>query len=317
MNFTTPISVKPIENKINYQSEILLLGSCFSENMGEKFIFFKFNALVNPFGIIFNAVSLEKLVERVVNKKYFTEDDIFFYNDGWHCFEVHSQLSDIDEKHFLEKLNKIVELTHLRIGTLTHCLITLGTSWVYKHLETNEIVANCYKLPQNLFEKKLLSADENFKAIQNIIQLIESINPKVNFIFTISPVRHVKDGFFENNVSKANLFSALFQNHPSSFIHQLNYFPSYEIMVDELRDYRFYAEDMLHPNQLAIDHIWIKFFENYINENEFAAMNQVCEIQRALKHKSFNENSESHLKFLNNLKQKIITLKKIHPDLKF
>ena len=293
----------------------MLLGSCFAENMGEKFEYFKFRNVVNPFGIIFNAVSIEKLIHRVVNKIVFTEKDIFFHNDLWHCFEVHSQLSNPNKEEFLSNLNAILELMSQQITSLTHCIITLGTSWVYRNNNSNEIVANCHKVPQKEFTKELVSIEENVKCIQNIISLVHSLNPDCNFIFTVSPVRHIKDGFVENNVSKAHLISAIHTiNHQPSTI---NYFPSYEIMMDELRDYRFYAEDMLHPSQTAIDYIWIKFFENYINQKEFVTMNQVCEIQRALKHRPFNPNSESHQKFLKNLNQKIFELKKNLPNIDF
>lgn len=293
----------------------MLLGSCFAENMGEKFEYFKFRNVVNPFGIIFNAVSIEKLIHRVVNKIVFTEKDIFFHNDLWHCFEVHSQLSNPNKEEFLSNLNAILELMYQQITSLTHCIITLGTSWVYRNNNSNEIVANCHKVPQKEFTKELVSIEENVKCIQNIISLVHSLNPDCNFIFTVSPVRHIKDGFVENNVSKAHLISAIHTiNHQPSTI---NYFPSYEIMMDELRDYRFYAEDMLHPSQTAIDYIWIKFFENYINQKEFVTMNQVCEIQRALKHRPFNPNSQSHQNFLKNLNQKIFELKKNLPNIDF
>ena len=315
MNFTTKIHLEKYNHPIDYNSSIMLLGSCFAENMGEKFEYFKFRNVVNPFGIIFNAVSIEKLIHRVVNKIVFTEKDIFFYNDLWHCFEVHSQLSNPNKEEFLSNLNAILELMYQQITSLTHCIITLGTSWVYRNNNSNEIVANCHKVPQKEFTKELVSIEENVKCIQNIISLVHSLNPDCNFIFTVSPVRHIKDGFVENNVSKAHLISAIHTiNHQPSTI---NYFPSYEIMMDELRDYRFYAEDMLHPSQTAIDYIWIKFFENYINQKEFVTMNQVCEIQRALKHRPFNPNSESHQKFLKNLNQKIFELKKNLPNIDF
>jgi len=315
MNFTTKIHLEKYNHPIDYNSSIMLLGSCFAENMGEKFEYFKFRNVVNPFGIIFNAVSIEKLIHRVVNKIVFTEKDIFFHNDLWHCFEVHSQLSNPNKEEFLSNLNAILELMNQQITSLTHCIITLGTSWVYRNNDSNEIVANCHKVPQKEFTKELVSIEENVKCIQNIISLVHSLNPVCNFIFTVSPVRHIKDGFVENNVSKAHLISAIHTiNHKPSTI---NYFPSFEIMMDELRDYRFYAEDMLHPSQTAIDYIWIKFFENYINQKEFVTMNQVCEIQRALKHRPFNPNSESHQKFLKNLNQKIFELKKSLPNIDF
>ncbi len=315
MHFQTQIPLQKSDFPIDYTSKVLSLGSCFAENMAEKLEYFKFENVVNPFGIIFNPVSLEKLILRSIHKKYFTENDVFYHNEAWHCYEVHSELSNPDKEEFLSNLNQLIDSTNQQLSNSTHVIITLGTSWVYRHIESNEIVANCHKVPQRQFVKELLSIAQIEASLQNIISEIQTINPKCNFVFTVSPVRHIKDGFVENTLSKAHLISAL---HASNFqLPTSSYFPSYEIMMDELRDYRFYAEDMLHPNQTAIDYIWIKFFENYVNEKEFALMNQVCDIQRALKHRPFNPNSESHKKFLENLNQKINTLVKKYPNFQF
>lgn len=315
MQFRTQISILPNQNTIDYNSKILSLGSCFAENMSEKFDYFKFQNTVNPFGIIFNPVSIEKLVNRIVNKIEFTEKDIFFHNDLWHCYEVHSELSNPNKEEFLKQLNHLIFQSFNSLLQTSHIIITYGTSWVYRNIESNEIVANCHKVPQKQFSKEILSIDSIEKSIQNTISLIQKVNPNCYFIFTVSPVRHIKDGFVENQRSKAHLISAIHSYNQQTTTN--NYFPSYEIMMDELRDYRFYAEDMLHPNQTAIDYIWIKFFENYVNEKEFGLMNQVCEIQRALKHRPFNPNSESHQKFLDNLNKKINILVSKFPQITF
>ena len=315
MNFQTQIPIQKSDFPMDYTSKVLSLGSCFAENMAEKFEYFKFENVVNPFGIIFNPISLEKLILRCIHKKYFTENDIFYHNEAWHCYEVHSELSNPNQGEFLETLNRLIDSTNQEISNSTHIIITLGTSWIYRHIESNEIVANCHKVPQKQFVKELLSIAQIEASLQNIMTEIQTINLKCNFVFTVSPVRHIKDGFVENNVSKAHLISAL--NASKLQFPTSTYFPSYEIMMDELRDYRFYAEDMLHPNQTAIDYIWIKFFENYVDKKEFVLMNQVCEIQRALKHRPFNPNSESHKKFLENLNQKINTLVKKYPHFQF
>ena len=318
MNFTTKIPISKSQKPIDYSSKIMSIGSCFAENMGEKFQYFKFNTTVNPFGIIFNPVSIEKLILRVVNQEKFTEKDVFFHNEMWHCFEVHSELSNPNKEEFLENLNTILESTNQQITKSTHLIFTYGTSWVYRNKLSNEIVANCHKVPQNQFDKEILSVETIESSIKNTVELIQKVNPKCNFIFTISPVRHIKDGFFENNVSKGNLFLALNNILKTEYCKlKTEYFPSYEILIDELRDYRFYANDMLHPSQVAIDYIWINFFENYIDEKEFATMNQVCEIQRALKHRPFNPNSESHLQFLKNIQQKIDKLAENFAHIKF
>ena len=315
MNFTTKIPIEKYQSPIDYNSKIVSLGSCFAENMGAKFDYFKFQNTTNPFGIIFNPVSIEKLLNRIVNKIEFTQNDIFFHNNLWHCFEVHSELSNPNKEDFLNELNRIVQNSNNLITQATHLIITYGTSWVYRNKSSEKIVANCHKVPQNQFDKEILSTEIIQKSIESSINLIQEVNPNCNFIFTISPVRHIKDGFVENQQSKAHLITALQSSMQN--IKSANYFPSYEIMMDELRDYRFYADDMLHPSQTAIDYIWIKFFENYVSETEFATMNQVCEIQRSLKHRPFNPNSESHQKFLKNLQQKIAQLQQQSPFFEF
>jgi hypothetical protein len=316
MQFSTPIPISKYSNAIDYNSKLFSIGSCFAENIGEKLNYFKFQNAVNPFGIIFNPISLEKIINRCVVKKYFTEDDIFFHNDLWHCYEVHSELSNVDKDEFLTNLNQLIDLTNQQITESTHVLITLGTSWIYKLNSTNVIVANCHKVPQKEFTKQLLSAEMIEQSLQNIISNITAVNTKSKFIFTVSPVRHSKDGFVENSVSKAYLLSAVYKivsSNPSI----LNYFPSYEIMMDELRDYRFYANDMLHPSQQAIDFIWIKFFENYIDEKEFQTMQEICNIQKGLAHRPFNPNTEVHQKFLLTINQKIIKVQKQFPHISF
>jgi hypothetical protein len=315
MQFTTKIPIQKHQNPISYESKILLLGSCFAENISNKFQYFKFQTTTNPFGIIFNPVSLEKLIRRCIENRKFTESDIFFHNELWHCFEVHSELSNPDKNSFLNSLNKLIDATQKQLNTTTHTIITLGTAWVYRTIKTNEIVANCHKVPQKQFTKELLSMAQIEESLHNIVSLIYSVNPKCHFIFTVSPVRHIKDGFVENSLSKAHLISAL---HASNFqLPTSSYFPSYEIMMDELRDYRFYTEDMLHPNQTAIDYIWTQFYENYISETEFGLMNEISSIQKSLKHRPFNEKSASHQKFLVNLEHKISKIKEQLPFIDF
>ena len=324
MQFTTKIPIQKSSFPIDYDSKILLLGSCFAENMGEKFDYFKFQTTINPFGIIFNSVSIEKLIRRSIEKRKFTENDIFFHNDLWHCFEVHSELSNSDKDVFLESLNDLIRSTNKQLSDSTHIIITLGTSWVYQNIASNEIVANCHKVLQKQFTKELLSILQIEESLESIISLVHSVNPNCKFIFTVSPVRHIKDGFVENTLSKAHLIAAIHSVLNRKFSTSLElttqnniYFPAYEIMMDELRDYRFYAEDMLHPSQTAIDYIWIQFFENYISESQFGLMNDICSIQKGLKHRPFNPNTESHQKFLHQLELKIKTIQNQHPFIKF
>ena len=315
MQFRTQIPISKSNYPIDYNSSIFSLGSCFAENISDKLEYFKFQNDVNPFGIIFNPVSLEKIIRRIVQKDIFTEKDIFFHNERWNCYEVHSDLSNSNKNEFLQNLNSILEITNCQIIKSTHILITLGTAWVYKNIESKQIVANCHKVPQKQFTKELLSVEAIQESLENIISLISSVNKATKHIFTVSPVRHIKDGFIENTLSKSHLITALhtcIRNNPTS-----NYFPSYEILMDELRDYRFYNQDMLHPNQTAIDYIWDLFLENYIDTKESTIMQQVSEIQKALHHKPFNIESQNHQQFLLKLQDKIIVLQQKYSQMKF
>jgi hypothetical protein len=315
MNFTTKIPISKSAHPIDYHSKIVSLGSCFAVNMAEKLDYFKFENTCNPFGIIFNPVSIEKLVYRITQQLFYTENDIFFHNESWNCYEAHSELSHSNKAAFLNTLNGIIEQANRQFSDASHLIITLGTSWVYRNIETNEIVANCHKVPQKQFKKELLSVEIIKQSIQNSISLLQNINPNANFIFTVSPVRHIKDGFVENQVSKAHLIAAL--QTAISHLPSATYFPSYEIMMDELRDYRFYAEDMLHPSQVAIDYIWERFKETTILETTFSIMDEVETIQKGLAHRPFKANSESHQHFLSKLQDRITVVQKQFPGIEF
>ncbi|WP_299108112.1 GSCFA domain-containing protein [uncultured Tenacibaculum sp.] len=302
-------------NLINYNSNILLLGSCFSENIGAKLAYHKFKTLENPFGILFHPKAIENLILKSVNSETYTEDDIFLHNERWHCFEAHSTLSSTNKEELLSNLNLAVNQTSTAIQNASHIIITLGTAWIYREIVTDSIVANCHKVPQKKFLKEILSVTEISESLEAIVALIKSINSKASIIFTVSPVRHIKDGFMENQRSKSHLLTAIHnivEPRQNSF-----YFPSYEIMMDELRDYRFYAEDMIHPNKTAINYIWEKFTSVWFDENSFTTMKEVDTIQKGIQHKPFNPNSEAHQQFFKKLQQKKETLIKAFPHITF
>lgn len=327
MKLQTQIPLNPEENQIDYSSKILLLGSCFSENIGGKFDYFKFQNLQNPFGVIFNSVSIEKLITRAITDTPFSEADIFQHNGIWQCFESHSARSSINKNECLTNLNLALSSLKDALFTSSHIIVTLGTSWVYRHLERDEIVANCYKLPRNNFKKELLSVKDISESLNRIFEKITAVNPKVSFITTVSPVRHIKDGFVENSLSKAHLISGIhdfinrklpIDNSQSNIEKQKpSYFPSYEIMMDELRDYRFYTEDMLHPNKTAIEIIWQKFAEVWISSETESLQREIASIQSSLLHKPFNPECETHLKFQKNLQNKIEAVQQKHSYILF
>jgi hypothetical protein len=263
------------------------------------------------------------LVARSIKREYFTEEDVFYHNERWHCFEAHSDLSDISKEKLLENLNDGLNSAITDIGKASHIMITLGTAWAYRYKSSDQLVANCHKVPQKEFSKEMISVESNVESLKNIMDLVGSMNKNVQFIFTVSPVRHLKDGFVENQRSKANLITSIHSLLGNPIIGSYSaddrgrYFPSYEIMMDELRDYRFYDTDMVHPNTLAKDYIWEKFKYVWISETVYQVMEKVGLIQRGIQHRPFNPSSEKHKEFLVKQQQKIMDLQQEYPFMKF
>lgn len=316
MQFTTPIHIKKSDSPIDYNSKIVSLGSCFAVNIGQKFDYFKFRNITNPFGILFHPEALEKFIRFAVDGKQFTEADIVQNNGIWHCFAAHSDLSHTDKEIVLQNLNNAVTKTVIQLKEASHLIITLGTAWVYRYNSTNELVANCHKVPQKEFTKELLSADTIQKSLEAMLSMLSGVNANIKVLFTVSPVRHIKDGFTENQWSKSNLILALHQTI-NSRQQTASYFPSYEIMMDELRDYRYYAADMIHPSQVAIDYIWERFSEAYITAEAQKAMKIVDTISKGLNHRPFNPDTEQHQAFLQKLDDKIKSLQNNYPHIRF
>ena len=311
MKLTTPIKLSRQNSPINYSSKVLLLGSCFAQNMGAKLEYYKFQQCTNPFGILFHPVAIEKLITRAVNHTWFTSKDVFLQNEQWHCFLAHSKLSNTSEEDLISALNSALEKLRFSLLEASHVVFTFGTAWVYKHLEKDTIVANCHKVPQKEFVKQLLSPDDVSDVLLGIETKLRTINPTCSIINTVSPVRHIKDGLLANSRSKAHLIAGV-QEIVSP--EKLNYyFPSYEIMMDELRDYRYYKEDLIHPNETAIYLIWEKFLSSWVASETFEIQKKIAVIQNGLLHIPFNENSKAHIHFKKDLETKISEIKEQLP----
>ena len=293
---------------------MLLIGSCFSENISRKLASYKFDVASNPFGILFNPKAIETLILNSLNEKTYSESDVFLLNERWHCFDAHSDLSATDKNELLHNLNLAVKSTNKRLKETTHIIITLGTSFTYRFIETNAIVGNCHKVPQKKFSKELLSVDEISASLKNIWHQISAVNPKTTVIFTVSPVRHIKDGFVENSMSKAHLIAAIHQTLEEV---KGKYFPSFEIMMDDLRDYRFYSEDMVHPNYHATEYVWEKFLQACTTPETKNIIKEVAAINLAVTHKPFFVHSNQHQQFLQKTQQKIEALSAQFPFLDF
>lgn len=316
MQFTTPIPVPKGNNPISYDSQIISLGSCFAVNIAEKLNYFKFQNTCNPFGILFHPLAIHEIVRKSLSAEKFTDSDIFYHNEMWHCFNAHSELSHLRKEALLENLNESLDKVRSQIYNSTHVIITYGTAWAYRAITTGKMVANCHKVPQSRFTKELLAVETIQSGMADTITMIRKANPKCAIIFTVSPVRHIKDGFVENQRSKAHLITAI---HRVLDEHKMQaaYFPSYEIMMDELRDYRFYSDDMLHPNTTAIEYIWKRFVETHLSATTHTVMEEVGHIRKALQHKSFHPDSESHKRFLEKLQSQIQQLREKFPNITF
>lgn len=318
MKLQTTIPLDPTDYPIDYGSAVLLLGSCFSENLGRQFAYYKFQGLQNPFGILFHPQAIAQLIVRAVQKNLYTTEEVFASQGRWLCFDAHSDLSASTSEDLVAHLNTALDRTAAYLSTASHVFITLGTAWVYRSLGTDKVVANCHKVPQREFSKELLSIAQIQSCLEQIIQQIGSLNENAQVIFTVSPVRHLKDGFAENQRSKAHLIAAVHEFLASTDrIGHVSYFPSYEIMLDELRDYRFYEADLIHPNPMAIRYIWEKFTAAYMTSETQITMDKVDRVQKGLGHRPFNPGSEQYLAFRKSLKEKITYLKQRYPHMDF
>lgn len=294
--FTTKIDIKPSEFHIDYSSKMVTLGSCFSENIGSKLKGAYFDIDVNPFGVLFNPISIKQSLELALVGKMFTEHDLFQHNSLWNSFYHSSHFSDTDKDKCLAKINSRLLNFITSIKSIDYLIITFGTAWVYKLSSTANVVSNCHKLPASTFERYRLSAEEIVEQYTDIIHKLQLVNPNIKFIFSVSPVRHWKDGPMENNISKGILLQAI-QLLEKEFNNVL-YFPAFEIVVDELRDYRFYASDMLHPSELAVDYIFSNFQYAFFQSETASVYNELVQYSKAIHHRPTHIDTPEYDKFI-------------------
>ncbi|MEX2512737.1 MAG: GSCFA domain-containing protein [Cyclobacteriaceae bacterium] len=311
-NFRTEFDFKPCDQKLSHGKKILTIGSCFSEVMGDKLQAHKFNILKNPFGVIFNPASIFQLVSDSLLKKRFDDALFLSRNDQYFHFQVHSKINASKKETLSIAIGEIQKEVNHFLSESSHIFITFGTSYAFQHIEYHQIVANCHKQPHKLFQKILLSLEEMIHSFENFYHLLKSLNPNSTIILTVSPVRHLKDGLLNNQVSKSQLriFCDLMEkDHPNVY-----YFPSYELMMDDLRDYRFYREDMIHPNDMAENYIWEKFQETFFEENTLQLIRQIDKINKGMSHRPFDPNSVHYKDFLLGMANSI---RKMPDDLDF
>lgn len=308
MKFHYEFDIKKLPCPVNHRHRLLLIGSCFTENIGEKLKNYKFTIQENPHGILFNPVSVAEAITDYITNHHYTQEDLFCYNETWHSWKHHSRFSGITAEDSLQKINNAIQFTHLYLKVADYVLITLGSSWIYTltdkalNAAIGAVAANNHKAPADWFKKRLMRPEEVVDLLNDTLQQLFLFNPKLKVIFTISPVRHLREGVIENNRSKAVLIQAVHQL--TEQFQQLYYFPAYELVIDDLRDYRFYAEDLVHPNYHATQYVWEKFADACMNEETRDLMKQIGEISLAFRHRPFNPETLQHKKFLHSYLEK-------------
>ncbi|WP_430817569.1 GSCFA domain-containing protein [Carboxylicivirga sp. RSCT41] len=312
-SFRTEVNVPLSAHSLQFDDKLLFIGSCFATNIGAYFQSHCLNATVNPFGVLYNPFSIANSFERLLDGRFFEEQDVMEKDHVFHSFYHHSQFNAMDRKQFLKRINTSFEKSTELLKTLDKIIITFGTSWVYEHKDTGIIVSNCHKYPAADFKRFRLSVDEIIQRYQSLLERIKAINPKVKFLFTVSPVRHWKDGAHGNQLSKSTLLLAIEQL--VSEFDFVNYFPAYEILLDELRDYRFFADDMLHPSEQAIAYIREKFINSQFDDEGRKVLEKLTKLIKAAEHRPFNIESDAHQVFVKKHITKMEQLQRQTPTL--
>ena len=320
MDFHAEFFPKAFPVKMSHRNRLLLVGSCFTEQIGNKLSQHKFTLMDNPNGILFNPVSISNAVISYATGKMYSEEDLFYYNELWGSWHHHTKFSNIDKSKALHAINDSQQKANEFIKETDWILLTLGSAFIYENAVAKQdgdfknVVANCHKVPADKFNRRLLDTVEIKNVLTAMIKQVKKINPAVNFIFTVSPVRHLREGFIENNRSKAALIQAV-----HSLVNDIDvfYFPAYELVIDDLRDYRFYAEDMAHPNYAATNYVWEKFITTCIDEPSQQLMKEIFVIVAAKNHKAFNPTSEQHKKFLQTNLEHIKRINERYPYVNF
>lgn len=314
---TTEVHLSKIGEQLSYRRNVLMVGSCFTENIGNYLQNHCFPVLTNPCGILFNPASIADCLDFLVNEKQFTAAELFQANGLWNNFNFHSRFSDPVQAKALRGMNDSLTKASLQLRSASHLFLTFGTSWIYRDKESGEIVGNCHKLPASTFTRERLSVDEMADRWTTLINRLIELIPNLNIVLTISPIRHLKDGSFENQVSKSGLFllvDKLLSIFGSGKIH---YFPSYELIMDELRDYRFFAADMVHLSETAISFVQEKFNNLFLDNESKEIDSNIGKIIKALSHKPFQKDSQVYKEFIARQVDEISKMEIIHPFINF
>lgn len=314
-NFRTEIQLPAYPFRIDHHQGICCMGSCFAEHIAARLAEGKFKVGLNPYGIVYNPVSLAKTIVDLVNGKKFGPEDVFQHNELWHSFDHHGAFSFPTQEQTLESINTTAGKGSDALRNANLLILTLGTAHLFEHRASNRIVANCHKLPGQDFERRRLPVEAVIDVLSKAITEARMVNPSLRVLLTVSPVRHLRDGMVENQRSKATLLLAA-----ATLCEQLSntwYFPAYEMVIDDLRDYRFFEPDMIHPNSLAIDYIWEHFSQSFFEDSTQQLLQRIRKITQAAQHRPFHRETEAHRVFLQQQQEAIEALQREFPFLEF
>jgi len=315
MNFNTPVHIDKSEIGILPTSKIMTIGSCFSVHMGDKLSAHCFDSLANPFGTVFNPFSIANLITLGSTGQLIESSELDEQNGRYFHYDFHSNYDASSTEQVLNKINKSISIVNETIENLDILIVTFGTSIGYNHKDQQRLVSNCHKVPNTQFDRHFIDEELMFSSMKNAIDLLRNKRPNLHIIFTVSPVRHTKEGLVDNSRSKSNLLRL--SHRLTHYLDNSTYFPSYEIMIDELRGYRFYKEDMIHPSDQAIDIIWNRFIDTYFTPSAIDKIHETQKLNQAMKHRPFDPKSEGHQKFLAHQMNYITNLKSKYPEVDF
>ncbi|MFA9290427.1 MAG: GSCFA domain-containing protein [Solirubrobacteraceae bacterium] len=298
MEFKTNVKIKEYPFKISHKDNIFSIGSCFSDEISKRLLYARFNVSNNPFGVVFHPMAIENSLHRIIKLMPYNTLEIFKNDELYFSWDHSSIFNTTSLEETLFKINEGINEANIKLQKANIFIITLATSWAYRLKKTDKIVSNCHKVPNIEFKKILLTEQEIENALKSTVNLLNKLPQEIKIIFTVSPVRHTRDGLVENSVSKSRLLNAVY--NLTQTVENVSYFPSYEILIDELRDYRFFKEDMIHPTQQAVEYIWQKFSESFFTPTTQEMVNKVLRIKKLEEHKPKNTQTIAFKKLVNN-----------------
>ena len=315
MQLLTPTHISPLHPALSHSDRVVVMGSCFAEHIGARLSEMKWRTVVNPFGVLYNPLSIAEAMGRLISARPYTEEELTLYpHGGWSTWMHHSRYAHPDKETALQLINGSLAIGSQMLAQADMLIVTLGTAWVYRQKETNQVVGNCHKVPERTFTRQRLTVEETVEAMVAMLAQLWEVNPSLRMIITVSPVRHLKDTLHGNQLSKATLLLAV-DELCRRFTDRVHYFPAYEIVMDELRDYRFYADDMAHPSPQAVEYVWERFVEHMTHREAQDFMTQWTKVARALAHRPFHPEGEEYKEFVRQNMLRIMELKEKFPYL--